>query len=82
VLVPTEVHGAGDVGFLDSVIAIMGGEVHNVAFKADGTVWSWGNNFFGQVGNATTNDVYVPRANQRTEFSYCSWRQRLSCAGD
>jgi alpha-tubulin suppressor-like RCC1 family protein len=60
VLVPTEVHGAGDVGFLNSVTAIMGGEVHNVALKSDGTVWSWGNNIFGQVGNGTTNDASTP----------------------
>ena len=60
VLVPTEVHGAGDVGFLNSVTAIMGGEVHNIALKSDGTVCGWGNNFFGQVSNGTTNDVYTP----------------------
>src|SRR4051812_17757739 len=42
-LVPVEVHGAGDAGFLNSVSAIMGGEVHNVALKSDGTVWTWGN---------------------------------------
>lgn len=60
VLVPMEVHGPGDVGFLNSVSAIMGGEVHNIALKADGTVWGWGNNFFGQVGNGTTNDASTP----------------------
>jgi alpha-tubulin suppressor-like RCC1 family protein len=59
-LVPTEVHDVGNAGFLNSVTAIMGGEVHNVALKADGTVWSWGNNIFGQVGNGTTNDASAP----------------------
>jgi alpha-tubulin suppressor-like RCC1 family protein len=59
-LVPAEVHGAGNVDFLYSVTAIMGGEVHNTALKSDGTVWSWGNNFFGQVGNGTTNDASAP----------------------
>jgi alpha-tubulin suppressor-like RCC1 family protein len=29
VLVPSEVHGEGDLSFLNSVNAIMGGEVHN-----------------------------------------------------
>jgi alpha-tubulin suppressor-like RCC1 family protein len=60
VLVPTEVHDVGNVGFLHSVTAIMGGEVHNIALKADGTVWGWGINFFGQVGNGTTNDASTP----------------------
>jgi alpha-tubulin suppressor-like RCC1 family protein len=60
VLVPTEVHGAGNAGFLNSVTAIMGGEVHNVALKSDGTVWGWGNNFFGQVGDGTTDDAWAP----------------------
>src|SRR5437764_1282440 len=60
VLVPTEVHGAADVGLLNSVTAIMGGEVHNVALKSDGTVWGWGANMFGQVGDGTTNEVHTP----------------------
>src|SRR5437899_5495835 len=33
VLVPVEVHGPGDVSFLNSLSAIMGGEVHNVGLK-------------------------------------------------
>ena len=60
ILIPTEVHGVGDVDFLNSVNAIMGGEVHNVALKYDGTVWAWGNNVFSQLGNGTTNDASLP----------------------
>ena len=60
VLVPAEVHGAGDVAFLNSVKAIMGGEVHNVALQSDGTVWAWGNNMFGQLGNGSTNEAHTP----------------------
>jgi alpha-tubulin suppressor-like RCC1 family protein len=59
-LTPVEVHGAGNVGWLNSVQAIMGGEIHNVALKSDGTVWCWGWNAFGQLGNGTTNDSWVP----------------------
>jgi hypothetical protein len=33
VLAPGEVHGFGDVGFLNAVTAIMGGEMHNVAIR-------------------------------------------------
>ena len=59
-LVPMEVHGANDVDYLHSVSAIMGGEVHNVALKSDGTVWSWGQNSLGMLGNGTTNDSALP----------------------
>jgi len=59
-LVPVEVDGTGNAGYLNSVTAIMGGEIHNVALKSDGTVWAWGWNAFGQLGNGTTNDAYSP----------------------
>ena len=59
-LTPVEVHGPGNVGYLNTVAAVMGGEIHNVALKSDGTVWCWGWNAFGQLGNGTTNDSWVP----------------------
>ncbi len=59
-LVPGEVHGVGNAGYLNSIAAIMGGEIHNVALKSDGTVWAWGLNAYGQLGNGTTNDSYSP----------------------
>src|SRR5258708_7128241 len=57
---PIQVHGAGDVGFLTGISAIMGGEAHNFALKPDGTVWSWGGNLFGQLGDGTNTDRYTP----------------------
>ena len=59
-LVPTEVHGSADVDFLNSVNAIMGGEIHNVELKADGTVWAWGANAFGVLGNGSTIEAHTP----------------------
>src|ERR1041384_5880640 len=43
---PVQVLGPGGVGYLTSVSAIMGGEIHNFALKSDGTVWAWGWNVF------------------------------------
>jgi alpha-tubulin suppressor-like RCC1 family protein len=53
--VPVQVLGPGGVGHLGSITAIMGGEMHNFALRSDGTVWSWGWNVFGQLGDGTTN---------------------------
>ncbi len=41
---------------------ITGGFGHSVALKPDGTLWAWGHNFYGQLGNGTTNDVSVPES--------------------
>jgi alpha-tubulin suppressor-like RCC1 family protein len=59
-LVPIRVHGTGNVGYLSSIVAISAGESHNLALKSDGTVWAWGWNAFGQLGNGTTNDAHTP----------------------
>lgn len=39
---------------LTNVIQASGGGAHSSALLADGTVWNWGNNEFGQIGNGTT----------------------------
>jgi alpha-tubulin suppressor-like RCC1 family protein len=48
---PVQVHGPGNVGFLTDVVAISEGRYHSLALKSDGTVWSWGRNDNGQLGN-------------------------------
>jgi alpha-tubulin suppressor-like RCC1 family protein len=57
---PQKVHGPGNVGYLSSMVAISAGEGHNMALKSDGTVWMWGWNGLGQLGNGTTNDAHTP----------------------
>lgn len=39
---------------------ITGGLYHNIALKSDGTVWAWGQNSYGQLGNNTTTDSSTP----------------------
>ncbi|MGO8672144.1 MAG: choice-of-anchor tandem repeat GloVer-containing protein, partial [Capsulimonadaceae bacterium] len=64
--VPVEVLGALGVGTLNNVSAIAGGE-HCLAIVGSGptsTVWTWGFNYYGELGNGTTsgttpNDVPV-----------------------
>ena len=40
-----------------NVVSIAGGLSHSVALKSDGSVWSWGLNLEGEVGDSTTNTV-------------------------
>jgi alpha-tubulin suppressor-like RCC1 family protein len=56
---PIQVLGPSGVGYLGPVAAIMGGEIHNFALNPDGTVWAWGWNYFGQLGDGTTNWGYI-----------------------
>ena len=53
--VPVQVHGVGDVGFLTDVVAIAGGSSHSLAVKSDGTVYAWGYDGFGQLGDSTSH---------------------------
>jgi alpha-tubulin suppressor-like RCC1 family protein len=38
---------------LTNVVSVAGGEQHSLALKSDGTVWAWGLNFTGQVGDGS-----------------------------
>ncbi|MFO0795280.1 MAG: hypothetical protein U0586_14615 [Candidatus Brocadiaceae bacterium] len=44
----------------DCAVAIAAGPYESFAIKADGTVWGWGRNDFGQVGNNTKTHQFVP----------------------
>lgn len=48
------------VSGLDNVIAISGGRNHVLALKGDGTVWAWGYNAYGQLGDGTNNSGTTP----------------------
>ncbi len=45
---------------LSGVTAIASGANHGMALKSDGTVWTWGDNTFGQLGNGTTTASPAP----------------------
>lgn len=47
---------------LSRVIAIASGSVHSLALKSDGTVWAWGWNDYGQLGDGTATQRTSPVA--------------------
>ena len=48
------------VSGLTGVTAISAGFRFTLALKSDGTVWAWGDNGFGELGNNSNNDSYTP----------------------
>ena len=60
VLTPVQVHGPGNVGFLSNIKAISAGVIHSLALKNDSTVWAWGDNSFGELGDSTNIARLVP----------------------
>ena len=49
-----------EVPGLTNIVAIAAGLDHNVALKNDGTVWTWGKNDEGQLGNGTYTQNKTP----------------------
>jgi alpha-tubulin suppressor-like RCC1 family protein len=45
---------------LTGITSIAAGVSHNLALKDDGTVWTWGANDYGQLGNGNTTGSYYP----------------------
>ncbi len=51
---PTQVAG------LTGMIAVASGFYDSFALKSDGTLWAWGRNWIGQLGNGTAADSFTP----------------------
>jgi len=45
---------------MDNAVAVSAGQLHSLAIKADGSLWAWGDNSGGQVGDGTKKDRYAP----------------------
>ncbi len=48
------------VSGLSNVVKITSGRFFSLAVKDDGTVWSWGQNLYGQLGDGTTTNRNAP----------------------
>jgi len=48
------------VEIMDGVIAVSSGGLHTVAIRFDGSLWAWGSNARGQLGDGTTINRHSP----------------------
>jgi alpha-tubulin suppressor-like RCC1 family protein len=44
----------------ETIPQVAAGGNHTVALKSDGTLWAWGDNWAGQLGEGTTTDRHFP----------------------
>ena len=47
-------------GLSGTITAVSAGGYHSLALKSDSTVWAWGNNSNGQLGDGTTTSSEIP----------------------
>ena len=57
---PVQVRYEPNISFLTDIVAVSAGDDHSLALKVDGTVWAWGNDGNGQLGDGTTVDKTTP----------------------
>ena len=50
---------------LPTITALTARGGHSLALDQDGTVWSWGNNEYGQLGDGTTDSSITPQRASR-----------------
>jgi len=51
---------SGRITEADGFITVSAGKNHAIALRKDGTVWTWGANSAGQLGDGTTEDRFTP----------------------
>jgi len=57
---PVQVSGLTGIAGLTGVVDIAAGYFHSLALKSDGTVWAWGSNSEGLLGNGYTTNSNTP----------------------
>jgi alpha-tubulin suppressor-like RCC1 family protein len=58
-----------EAGGATTWVAVAAGDFHAVGRRSDGTLWAWGGNASGQLGNGTNTDALTPvRVNADTDW--------------
>lgn len=58
--VPVQVLGAYGSGYDYDWVAISAHVHYTLALKSDGSLWAWGDNYYGQLGDGSTTDRFYP----------------------
>ena len=58
--IPVKVKGVSGSGFLSNITKISCGGYHCMALSSDGTVYAWGMNDYGQLGDNSTTERKTP----------------------
>jgi alpha-tubulin suppressor-like RCC1 family protein len=78
---PVQVVGASGSGSLTGVSVVSGGRLHTCALLSGGTVYCWGDNGNGELGDGTTTNRSLPvRVGSITNASTISAGEYHSCA--
>lgn len=67
---------------LTGIIDVSAARDHSAALKADGTVWAWGRNDYGQLGdNTTIASSYAIQVHGVGNSGYLTGIKQISCGG-
>ena len=88
---PVQVKDPTGVSYLTGMSAVAGGSGFSLAVRNDGTVWAWGSNPYGELGNNSTTGTTLPvQVKDPTGTSYLTgvtaiaagYEQSLALKGD
>ena len=78
--VPAALNNPADMGS-HTWTAVAAGDYHSVALRSDGTIWAWGNNDYGQLGDGSNDGSLVPvQVSNPADMGTHTWTH-ISAAG-